>query len=272
MKNINIPFKIGHVLIQVDHLEIAIRQYRQMGFQVVPGGLPGKTHNALIYLKDGSFLELFSTNHGKIMNKLLGFMVKLVGLFDYSYSRRLTLYLPGHEGLRDYALDSVPVAQYQNNIEKIRANGLTISKPRSKSRVNQHGICLQWTLSIPDSPSLPFLMSEYQPTMKIEEKEVAHPNGVLGIHELQIATSQWDKTYREYSLLLGAEPEIINEKTGRSCLFPIQSTSIHLIEKQKDGIECVILHCGNQLNNTVTFTVSKGHLRVLSPNTFLEQI
>lgn len=272
MRNTNIPFKIGHVLIQVDHLEIAIRQYRQMGFQVVPGGLPGKTHNALIYLKDGSFLELFSTNHGKIMNKLLGFMVKLVGLFDYSYSRRLTLYLPGHEGLRDYALDSVPVAQYQTNIEKIRANGLTISKPRSKSRVNQHGICLQWTLSIPDSPSLPFLMSEYQPTMKIEEKEVAHSNGVLGIHELQIATSQWEKTYREYSLLLGAEPEIINEKTGRSCLFPIQSTSIHLIEKQKDGIECVILHCGNQLNNTVTFTVSKGHLRVLSPNTFLEQI
>lgn len=256
MKNSNIPFKIGHVLIQVDNLETAIRQYCQMGFQVVPGGLPGKTHNALIYLKDGTFLELFSTNHGKIMNKLLGFMVKLIGLFDYSYSRRLTLYLPGHEGLRDYALDSVPVAQYQKNIEKIRANGLTISKSRPKSRVDHHGIRLQWTLSMPDSISLPFLMSEYQPIMEIEEKDVAHPNGVLGIHELQITTSQWEKTYREYSLLLGSEPEIIRGETGRSCLFPIQSTSIHLIEKQKDGMERVVLYCGSLLNNTATFTAS----------------
>ncbi len=256
MKNINIPFKIGHVLIQVDHLEIAIRQYRQMGFQVVPGGLPGKTHNALIYLKDGAFLELFSTDHGKIINKLLGFMVKLVGIFDLSYSRRLARYLPGHEGLRDYALDSVPVAQYQKNLEKIRANGLTISKPRPKSRVDHYGIRLQWTLSMPDSLSLPFLMSEYQPTMEIEEKYVAHPNGVLGIHELQITTSQWEKTYREYSLLLGAEPEIIRGETGRSCLFPIQSTSIHLKENQKDGIERVVLYCGSQLKNTVTFAAS----------------
>lgn len=253
MKNKNIPFKIGHVLIQVDHLETAIRQYRQMGFQVVPGGLPGKAHNALIYLKDGAFLELFSSDHGKIMNKLLGFMVKLVGLFDRSYSRRFARYLPGYGGLRDYALDSVPVAQYQKNIEKIRANGLVIANPRPKSRVDHRGIRLQWTLSLPESISLPFLMSKYQPPMGIEEKDVVHPNGVLGIQELRITTGQWENTYLEYSLLLGIEPEIMCDKTGRSCRFPIQDTSIYLVENQTDGIEGVVLSCGSQLENTDTY-------------------
>lgn len=253
MKNKNIPFKIGHVLIQVDHLETAIQKYRQMGFQVVPGGLPGKTHNALIYLKDGAFLELFCTNHGKFVNTLLGFMVKMIGLSDRSYSDRMALYLPVQEGLRDYALDSVPVTRYQENIEKIRANGLGISKPRPKSRVEHHGIRLKWTLSLPESISLPFLMSEYQPPVKIEEKDVSHSNGALGINEIQIATSQWDKVYKEYSLFLGIEPEIKYEQAGRSCLFQIQKTSIHLTEKKKDGIERIVLSCGRQLENAETY-------------------
>ncbi|MEA5085168.1 hypothetical protein SDC9_116823 [bioreactor metagenome] len=250
MKNNNLQFEIGHLLIQVDNLESAIHQYRQMGFHVVQGGLPGKTHNALIYLKDGAFLELFSTNHGRIMNKLLGLMVKLVGIFDLAYSCRLSRYLPGNNGLRDYALDSILVSQYQNNLEKIRENGLVISKSHRKSRVDSRGICLKWTLSLPESVSLPFLMSEYQPAMKIEEKDVAHPNGVLGIKELNIATSQWDKTYLEYSLLLGIEPEITVMETSRSCLFPIQSASIHLMEKKKDNIESVVLYGGSKLEST----------------------
>ena len=212
----------------------------------MPGGLPGKAQNALIYLKDGSFLELFSTNHGKIMNRLLGFMVKAVGIFDTSYSRRLARYLPGQKGLRDYALDSVPVARYEKNIEKIHANGLVVSKPRPKSRVDHRGIRLKWTLSVPESVFLPFLMSEYQPPMEIQEKDTVHPNGMLGIQELQITTDQWDKTYREYALLLGTEPEILVGEAGRSCLFTIQSTSIHLMEDEKYGIESVVLFSEGQ--------------------------
>lgn len=247
MKNKAIPFKIGHVLIQVDHLETAIRQYRQIGFQVVSGGLPGKAHNALIYLKDGSFLELFCTNHGKFMNALLEVMVKVIGIFNPSYSSRLELYLPKQEGLRDYALDSVPSALYQENIRKIRENKLRISNPRSKSRVERNGIRLSWTLSCPESIFLPFLMSEYHPSAMIEDENVSHPNGALGIQQIQIATSQWEKTHREYALLLGIEPHITYAQTGRSCFFSIRGTDIHLLEKAENGIECIILSCNRQL-------------------------
>ncbi len=250
MKNKNIPFKIGHVLLQVNHLETAIYQYQKMGFQVVPGGLPGKAHNALIYLKDGSFLELYCTNHGKYMNRLLKFMVKAIGLSNQFYSKRLSLYLPGQDGLSDYALDSVPLSLYQENLDTIRENGLNISKPRPKSRIEYHGIRLKWTLSWPESTSLPFLMSEYQPPAIIEEQNLSHGNGVLGIHEIQISTSDWDKSYREYSLLLGIEPEITYEQTHRNCLFSVKNTSIRLIENKKDGIEHITLSCEQQTEQT----------------------
>lgn len=253
MKNRNIPFKIGHVLIQVDHLETAIRQYRQMGFQVVPGGVPGKINNALIYLKDGSFLELFSTNHGSVVNTLLKFMVKIMGLSNQSYSSRLALYLPGHGGLRDFALDSAPGALYQENIDKLLENGLKISKPRPKSRTEHHGINLKWTLSCPDSICLPFLMSEYQPSPIIEVQDTSHANGAATIQEIRISTSQWNRTYEEYALLLGIEPAVTLGQNGRSCLFPIQSTSIHLVENQKDGIDHIILSCDRQIENEGNF-------------------
>jgi len=249
VRNKNIPFKIGHVLIQVPHLETAIRQYREMGFQVVPGGVPGKTHNALIYLKDGSFLELFSTNHGSVINTLLRFMVKVIGLWNPSYSGRLARYLPGQEGLRDYALDSVPGALYRENIDKLLKNGLKLSKPRPKSRTEQHGIKLKWTLCCPESIRLPFLMSEYHPTPIIEVQDTSHANGAAAIQEIRISTSEWNKTYKEYTLLLGIEPSVTLEKNSRSCLFPIQRTFIHLVENQKDGIDHIILARNHQSEN-----------------------
>ena len=249
MKNENIPFKIGHVLIQVPHLDTAIRQYREMGFQVVPGGVPGKTHNALIYLKDGSFLELFSTNHGIVINILLRFMVKIIGLKNPSYSSRLARYLPGQEGLKDYALDSVPGAQYQENIDKLLKNGLKLSKPRPKSRTDHHGIKLNWTLCCPESIRLPFLMSEYHPSPIIEIQDTSHANGADAIQEIMISTSEWNKAYKEYTLLLGIEPSVTLGKNGRSCLFPVQKASINLVENHKDGIDHIILSCNHQSKN-----------------------
>ena len=251
MKNKNMPFKIGHVLIQVNHLETAIRQYEEMGFQVVPGGVPGKTHNALIYLKDGCFLELFSTDHGRIVNTLLKFLVKTIGIWNPPYSSRLARYLPGQEGLRDFALDSVPGVLYQENIDKLLKNGLKLSKPRPKSRIDHHEIKLKWTLCSPDSIRLPFLMSEYQPSPIIEVQDTSHANGAAAIHEIRISTSEWNKTYKEYTLLLGIEPSITLEKNGRSCLFPIKETSIHLVEDQKDGIDHIILTRNHQSENRV---------------------
>lgn len=84
----------------------------------------------------------------------------------------------------------------------------------------------------------------------IEVQDTSHANGAAAIHEIRISTSEWNKTYEEYALLLGIEPSVTLGKNGRSCLFPIQSTSIHLVENQKDGIDHIILTRNHQSENS----------------------
>ena len=51
---------VDHILIVVEDLGIATEIYQKMGFQVLPGGEHPKmgTHNALVPLADGTYLEL----------------------------------------------------------------------------------------------------------------------------------------------------------------------------------------------------------------------
>jgi len=51
---------IDHIIV-VAELEAAVASYRGLGFAVVPGGRhPIGTHNALIGLADGSYIELIA--------------------------------------------------------------------------------------------------------------------------------------------------------------------------------------------------------------------
>lgn len=252
-----LDFKIGHVLIQVDHLESAICQFQNMGFKVTPGGLPGKYHNAMIYLRDGSFLELFSTEYGSAVTLLMHTLVKLMGIFDRPYADRFALYLPGNHGLRDYALDSSSSYYFKENIKTLHKNGLLLSKARTKKRTDLHGIKLTWQLCAPHSTSLPFLMSEYNPKPTINKDDRNHPNGVIGIKELHLMTNQWEKVYREYVLLLGMKPNINKNGKRRSCRFQIQETVICLREDEKNALKQLVLYhdgtSGDKFDELPTF-------------------
>ena len=52
---------IDHLVIVVKDLDEAARDYRQLGFTVVPGGQhPVGSHNVLISFADGSYLEIIA--------------------------------------------------------------------------------------------------------------------------------------------------------------------------------------------------------------------
>src|SRR3970040_117235 len=52
---------IDHLVIVVNDLDQAARDYEQLGFTVVPGGRhPGGSHNMLISFADGSYLEIIA--------------------------------------------------------------------------------------------------------------------------------------------------------------------------------------------------------------------
>ena len=52
---------IDHIVIVVSDLEQAAKDYEQLGFTVVPGGKhPVGSHNVLIALADGSYIEIIA--------------------------------------------------------------------------------------------------------------------------------------------------------------------------------------------------------------------
>jgi catechol 2,3-dioxygenase-like lactoylglutathione lyase family enzyme len=53
---------LDHIIIAVRDLEHAIADYQALGFTVIYGGkhAAGTTHNALIYFRDGTYIELLA--------------------------------------------------------------------------------------------------------------------------------------------------------------------------------------------------------------------
>lgn len=260
-----IPFKLGHVLVQVDNLQESITDYTAMGFIVVPGGPPDRMGNAMIYLQDGSFIELFSTNKGKISNAVLYMLVKLMKIIKPSYANRLEGYLPGGKGLKDFALDSSPSNQYKYNMTRVRENGLNISKPQFKKRITENSETVTWSLAYPDNVNLPFLMSAYDPPNVLDELTTNHPNGAFGIELIQLKTThtQWDSLYDGYSRLLGVIPPISGKEPSRSAKFEMKGTIIELLEGTTKGIDHIVLSgekkdMRNQMNPMPPFII-KGY-------------
>src|SRR5262249_28482211 len=75
---------IDHMVVVVPDLDIAIKNYRDLGFTVVPGGRhPIGTHNALIGFADGAYLELIAFFEPDTMHRWRSALTRGGGLVDY---------------------------------------------------------------------------------------------------------------------------------------------------------------------------------------------
>ncbi len=68
---------IDHVLIAVEDLDIAVETYERLGFQVLRGGKHPNmgTHNALVPLADGTYLELIGVWDGELAAQAAPFVL-----------------------------------------------------------------------------------------------------------------------------------------------------------------------------------------------------
>ena len=57
---------LDHVVIIVSDLNESINNFRDLGFQVQAGGVNGPVHNALIFFKDGTYIELTTPISSKL--------------------------------------------------------------------------------------------------------------------------------------------------------------------------------------------------------------
>jgi len=175
---------IDHIVIAAANLNDAVRNYNEAGFHVVAGGRhPIGTHNALIALADGAYIELISPMQDNIKT-------------------RWGKLLQDGSGLVDFCMQSDNLV---DEIDRFRHAGIRMSDRQLLSRVRPDGYQLRWAFSTPDdvSPGLiPFLIQDETPRQERVPKETTHPNKVSGIVALTIAINDLPTISRSYAAIL----------------------------------------------------------------------
>lgn len=175
---------IDHLVTVVPELEAAMSSYRGLGFTVTPGGRhPIGSHNALIGLADGSYLEL-------------------IAFFEPNAQHRWYRRLQQGGGLIDFCLQTDDL---DGDVAAFRRAGVPIADRRPLSRVRPDGYTLRWTLSIPDEHAgvAPFLIADETPREERVPRATAHANGATGIEVVTVAVHDAASVRRWYAAVPG---------------------------------------------------------------------
>jgi catechol 2,3-dioxygenase-like lactoylglutathione lyase family enzyme len=185
---------IDHVVIVVSDLDQAARDFTELGFTVVPGGRhPVGSHNVLIPLADGSYIEI-------------------IAFYRKAADHRWWDPLQHGERLVDYCLQTNDLL---GDTQKLRAAGVEIKDPVPWSRTRPDGYELKWLLSLA-APGYrgvaPFLIEDITARSERVPQQFNHQNGAYGIAKLTIAVGDWGEAGRWFHSLLGAPGEQVENK------------------------------------------------------------
>ena len=214
------PLTFDHAVLVVDNLDDAVRNYRALGFHVTPGGTHagGWTHNALIGLADGSYLELIATvqpRHTELLRTLhqhgaLHLLQPDFPLVQQRFMRSVAL----GEGFQDFALLATAL---DAQIESANEAGLSLTGPLDGARERPDGARLAWRFGLPPDASLPFLIDDVTPRDRRVPAAArdAHPNGAVGVAEVLFAVRDLDGMTAKFAALLSLEAAQVNGKGGK---------------------------------------------------------
>ena len=177
---------IDHIVIVVRDLDAAIVSYRGLGFTVVPGGRhPVGTHNALIALADGAYIEL------------IAFLQP-----DTPQDHRWWRPLQQGGGLVDFCMGTDDLAA---DVVALRKAGVEIDDPRPLTRTRPDGYVLRWVLAIPREGHrglAPFLITDETPRGERVPSAATHANQVTGLGPVTVAVPDLSEVRRWYARLL----------------------------------------------------------------------
>ena len=183
---------LDHLVILVRDLDRAVRGYEGLGFAVTPGGehADGLTRNALIPFKDGSYLELVA-------------FVDPEDARDNVFSWRRFLSSGG--GLIDYCASSDDL---RADVGRLEERDFGVDGPTDGGRRLPDGAEIRWLTARvrQEGRLLPFLIEDLTPReLRVPGGLSAeHPNGALGIRNLQIATTDAEGALRALADLTGS--------------------------------------------------------------------
>ena len=184
---------IDHLVIVVNDLEQAARDFAQLGFTVVSGGQhPVGSHNVLISLRDGSYLEIIAFYRDAIDHRWSDPLQKGEGLVDFCFQT---------DDLR-------------GDTKKLQDAGVAINNPVPWSRQRPDGFELKWLLSLATGSHrgvAPFLIEDVTPRTERMPQQFAHQNEISGIETVTVAVGELSTVEKWYSALLGTCGQTISD-------------------------------------------------------------
>jgi Glyoxalase-like domain len=185
---------IDHIVIVVNDLDEAAKDYEQLGFIVVPGGKhPVGSHNALIPFADGSYIEI-------------------IAFYREAIDHRWWDPLQKGERLVDFCMQTNDL---QGDTLKLRGAGVAINDPVPWSRTRPDGYELKWLLSLAQGSHrgiAPFLIQDVTPREERIPQTFNHKNGAIGIGTVTVAVGELTPIQRWYETVLGSPGVNINKE------------------------------------------------------------
>ncbi len=180
------PLTLDHLVIAVADLDAAFADYASLGFTVIRGGehQNGITHNVLVVLEDGAYLELIAFRKPEPGN------------------RWSDVYHRAGEGFLDHAL--LP-GDIDADVAAAQGRGLDIEDPVPGGRFRPDGARLDWKTARAPGSDVPFLCGDVTPRgLRVQEGDVRrHANGVTGIRSLTVAVRDVASSRARYAALIG---------------------------------------------------------------------
>jgi hypothetical protein len=179
---------IDHIVIVVDDLDTASRDYTTAGFTVIPGGehTNGKSHNALIAFADGTYFELIAFHDPN----------------DAGGNPWASALQQSGEGLVDFALRTDDL---DAEVASLRASGIEVIGPTDGGRTRPDGQTLAWRTIRFEQPGAPFYCHDVTDrTLRVPGGDATvHANGVTNVHGILLAVGDLDETAALYAALTG---------------------------------------------------------------------
>jgi len=195
---------LDHVVLVVLDLPAAVRDHRERGFTVTPGGehAGGLTHNALVGFQDGSYVEL-------------------IAFHDLAAARDKHSWAPVAErggGWADFALHS----------DDLRADAAALGElvarpPEDGGRTRPDGVALAWRVVRLRKP-LPFLIEDLTAReLRVPSGDAAkHANGITGVAKVVLGARDPAVVARDHAKLRArGAPEIAVRAADRDGVIDV---------------------------------------------------
>lgn len=219
---------LDHVLIATDNLSDAKARCERLGFTVVYGGNEKSALNALIFLEDGTLIELIGKDRFSAALSLLHF-VRLTRLFGLMIDRIAAF--PGvPAGLFNISLHSPDLRATYDRLSK---NGFAVDRPTRLRRKRDDGATIKWELLGTAPYDLPFIIGDYSPGRLSDEKLVRHANGAIGIANVTIGCRDLSRYVDLYSRMLDAQAVMADRDGVRQAAFQLPGSVITLVASDK---------------------------------------